>query len=73
MIVEDERDTIHEDVDFNYDAVTTTPTIDLSRNRTSEVMEFIQVHHQIRDKQTHVQLQNDLVEHLWELYGKRST
>ncbi|XP_052181945.1 uncharacterized protein LOC127794738 [Diospyros lotus] len=73
MIVEDERDTTHEDVDFNYDAVAATPTIDLSRNHTSEVMEFIQVHHQIRDKQTHVQLQNDLVEHLWELYGKHST
>ena len=47
MIVKDERDTIHEDVDFNYDAVSATPTIDLSRNRKSEVMEFIQVHHQI--------------------------
>ncbi|XP_052197217.1 uncharacterized protein LOC127804398 [Diospyros lotus] len=73
MIVEDERDTTHEDVDFNYDAVAAPPTIDLSHNHTSEVMEFIQVHHQIRDKQTHVQLQNDLVEHLWELYGKHST
>ncbi|XP_052172115.1 uncharacterized protein LOC127788034 [Diospyros lotus] len=41
MIVEDECDIIHEDVDFNYDAVAATPTIDLSRNRTSEVMEFI--------------------------------
>ncbi|XP_052189884.1 uncharacterized protein LOC127799701 [Diospyros lotus] len=45
MIVEDERDTTHEDVDFNYDAVATTPTINLSCNRTSKVMEFIQVHH----------------------------
>ncbi|XP_052181987.1 uncharacterized protein LOC127794779 [Diospyros lotus] len=73
MIVEDERDTIREDVNFNYDAVAVTPTINLSRNRTSEVMEFIQVYHQIRDKQTHVQLQNDLVEHLWELNGKHLT
>lgn len=73
IIGQDERDTIHENMDFNYDAVVVTPAIDLSRNRTSEVMEFIKVHHQIRDKQTHIQLQNDLVEHLWELYGKYST
>jgi len=47
MIVEDERDTIHEDVDFNYKIVANIPTIDLSRNCISEVIEFIQLHYQI--------------------------
>lgn len=68
MIIEDERDINH--ADFNYDAVAETPTITLSSNRTSEVMEFIKVHQKIRDKQSHIQLQNDLVEHLWQKHGR---
>ena len=47
MIVEDEHGTVHEGVDFEYDTVAGTPTIKLSRNRTNEIMEFIQVYHQI--------------------------
>lgn len=56
MLVEDECYTIHENMNFNYDTVVGTPTIELSRNHTNEMMEFIQVYHQIRDKQIHIQL-----------------
>ena len=27
--------------------------------------EFLHVHHQIRDREAHIQLQYDLVEHMW--------
>ncbi|XP_052181866.1 uncharacterized protein LOC127794658 [Diospyros lotus] len=54
MIVEDEHGTIHEGVDSEYDTIAGTPTIELSHNRTNEIMDFIQVHHQIRDNQAHM-------------------
>ena len=54
MIVEDEHDIIHENVDFEYDAIVDTSIIELSCNCTNEIMEFIQIYHQIRDKQTHM-------------------
>ena len=41
MRVEDECDIIHKDMNFNYDTEFTTPTIELSRNCTNEIMEFI--------------------------------
>ncbi|KAL9678843.1 hypothetical protein QQ045_016694 [Rhodiola kirilowii] len=67
MIVEDERD-LHTP-EYNYDAVGESVNVSLNRNRTRNIMEFIQVHHRIRDKQSHIQLQTDLVEHLWQKYG----
>ena len=45
------------------------PFVTPSRSRPNDVREFIQVHQQIRDKQVHLQLQNDLVEHLWQIHG----
>ncbi|KAL6552360.1 hypothetical protein OROHE_007724 [Orobanche hederae] len=65
MIVEDERELNISD--FNYD--TDTPTISMNIGRTRDIEEFIQIHRQIRDKQAHIQLQNDLVEHLWQCHG----
>ncbi|WCJ37999.1 hypothetical protein M5689_019085 [Euphorbia peplus] len=55
--------------DYNYDEVDGTPTIALSRARTIEFLEFVQIHKEIRDKSTHFQLQNDLIEHIWERHG----
>ncbi|WOG93065.1 hypothetical protein DCAR_0312346 [Daucus carota subsp. sativus] len=52
--------------DFTYDE---TPSIQISRERTSTIEEFMQFHHRIRDKNAHIQLQNDLVEHLWQKFG----
>ena len=67
MIVEDERDL--QNLDYNYEAYDGTPSISISREQTSTLMEFMQFHHRIREKGAHIQLQNDLVEHLWEKHG----
>ncbi|XP_020250885.1 uncharacterized protein LOC109828265 [Asparagus officinalis] len=56
--------------DFNYDAIDESPTISLSRERTPQFLEIIQAHHRIRDRQTHSQLQADLIEHLWQHHGR---
>ncbi|WCJ21320.1 hypothetical protein M5689_003483 [Euphorbia peplus] len=55
--------------DYSYDEVDGTPTIALSRARTIEFLEFVQIHKEIRGKSTHFQLQNDLIEQIWERYG----
>jgi hypothetical protein len=34
-----------------------------------ELQDFLQTHNQIRDRATSSQLQEDLIEHLWEQYG----
>ncbi|KAK1587792.1 hypothetical protein Q3G72_016851 [Acer saccharum] len=56
-------------IDFNYDVADETPTVSVSHEHTPELHEFIQNHHRIRDRQTHSQLQSDLVEHLWQQHG----
>jgi hypothetical protein len=69
MIIEDERNEDEdEDVDIHYDGVgelvrTTPPE---QRNSTHEFHDFIQAHRDIRNKETHCQLQEDLIEHLWQ-------
>ena len=40
MIIEDERNTIHEDMDFNFDTIASTTTIELSHNYRNEIIEF---------------------------------
>ena len=62
MIVEDKRE-LHFSNDYDSDEA--VPIVSTSRTRTRDIREYIQVHQQIRDKQTRLQLQNDLVEHLW--------
>jgi hypothetical protein len=47
-----------------------TPQIQISHDRTIEFVEFIQRHLSIKNSQTHSQLQSDLIEHLWQLYGQ---
>ncbi|WOG81843.1 hypothetical protein DCAR_0100997 [Daucus carota subsp. sativus] len=66
MIIEDERDLHAEEQHFDADG---EPTVTRIPSHPSSLGEFIQVHQQIRDKQAHVQLQNDLVEHLWQIHG----
>ncbi|XP_074346075.1 uncharacterized protein LOC141684835 [Apium graveolens] len=67
MIIEDERELHMEGEHFDTDVA--IPIITPNRSRSSTLREFIQVHKQIRDKQVHFQLQNDLVEHLWQMHG----
>ena len=68
MIVEDERDG---NEDFRYDGVgqLVRPSLSEERNRTHEFHEFMQAHHAIRNVQTHSQLREDLIEHLWQRHG----
>ena len=68
IIIEDERDL--QNLDYDYEAYGGTPSISISREQTNTFMEFIQFHHRIRDKSSQIQLQNDLVEHLWERHGE---
>jgi hypothetical protein len=59
LIVEDEG--IDED-DFSYDDM--GEKVKISHNGTPELDEFIQNYKSIQDKETHTQLQADLVEHI---------
>ncbi|XP_004293133.1 PREDICTED: uncharacterized protein LOC101306305 [Fragaria vesca subsp. vesca] len=72
MIIEDERKdnrNIHQ-LHKDYDNVPRGPPIpSVSREPTSSFMEFLANHDRIRDRQTHSQLQKDLIEHLWKLHG----
>ena len=69
MIIENERDTDDAN-EFEYEQIDETSQVQISRDRTIEFMEFIQRHLSIKNSQTHSQLQSDLIEHLWQLYGQ---
>jgi hypothetical protein len=68
MIVEDG---CNEDEDFRCDSV--GQLVNLSPrevcNGTCEFHEFMRAHHEIRNVQTHSQLRDDLIEHLWSRHG----
>ncbi|XP_062218858.1 uncharacterized protein LOC133918803 [Phragmites australis] len=72
MIIEDEREDFdydHEPENFHYDHEGERVIIeDEHTPELSQFIEFIKNNHDIRDRQTHSQLQDDLVEHLWQLY-----
>jgi len=67
MIIEDERSE-DEDEDVHYEGVgqLVRPTPPEVRNHTREFHEFLQAHHNITNRQIHAQLQQDLIEHLWQ-------
>ena len=69
MIIEDERDEV-EAVDFDYEQIDEISCTPMSREPTNEFLKFIQVHKRIMDKEVHSQLQQDLVDHLWQLRGE---
>ena len=64
MIIEDKCGTPE---DFNYEGIG-DPVVP-SHEHTNEFLEFMHRHHVIRNRQTHNQLQDDLVEHLWQQRG----
>jgi len=43
--------------------------ISVSHSEILELHGFLQTHNQIKDRATRSQLQEDLIEHLWEQYG----
>jgi hypothetical protein len=59
MIVEDESE---ENNDFNYDQM--GERVIVSHDDAPELDAFITNYHKIKDKETHTQLQEDLIEHL---------
>ncbi|XP_042939463.1 uncharacterized protein LOC122274491 [Carya illinoinensis] len=68
MIIEDERDD-SECLNIEYDQLDDNLP-ELSRNHTTELTDFIQRHHDIRDSSTHHQFQEDLIEHQWLLHSQ---
>jgi hypothetical protein len=70
MIVEDERDLYFGADEFDYDQVNDIPLEPPSHEHTVELMDFIQNHHRIKDRETHSQLQLDLIEHLWQIHSQ---
>ncbi|XP_050211747.1 uncharacterized protein LOC126661908 [Mercurialis annua] len=65
--IEDERDV--QNIDYNYDSFDVIPEISVSPERSTELLEFVQCHRRIRDRDTHFQLQQDLIEHIWKTHG----
>ncbi|KAF5442790.1 hypothetical protein F2P56_035412, partial [Juglans regia] len=64
MIIEDERDD-GQGLNMEYDQLD-DDLLELSHNPTNEFINFIQLHHEIRDSSAHHQLQADLIEHHWQ-------
>ena len=72
MIIEDERDANGAE-DFDYEKVPKSIPTTVSHEPTEEFSQFaafIAAHEKIRNRETHYQLQLDLVEHLWQRYGE---
>lgn len=67
MIVEDEH--VTDDIGDLSDDVSDEDQVKPSFERTIGITEFIQNHHRIRNRETHSQLQKDLIEHLWKHQG----
>ena len=66
MIIEDEGSVGI----IDFDGSEANMPVSMLRDTRQELTEFIQNHHQIRDRGTHSQLQADLVEHLWQRHGR---
>ena len=67
MIIEDGCH-INEVKRGDYEQFNATTLDPMSHSPTLEFIDFIRRHHQIRDRETHSQLQSDLVEYLWQLH-----
>nr|XP_020186936.2 protein ALP1-like [Aegilops tauschii subsp. strangulata] len=67
MIVEDERDESIFDQGFDYQGENIEP---LHQDPTT-FEQFVQFHRELRDWHTHLNLQNDLVEHVWDHIGNQ--
>ena len=67
MIVEDECDDMIFDQGFDYQGENVEPLY----HEPATFEQFIQFHHELRDCHTHLDLQNDLVEHAWDHIGNQ--
>lgn len=69
MIVEDERDAM--DLDFIYDELDENLRVARSHEHTTEFMEFLERYQCIKSEEANSQLQADLMEHLWQIQGRK--
>ena len=67
MIVEDERPERIYDQGFQFHGENVVP----EHGGAATFAQFIQFHHEMRDWKTHIQLQNDFVEHMWAHVGNQ--
>jgi hypothetical protein len=64
MIIEDERDLGSIESPYESGAAEIRDFV-----WTSNFVSFVKKHEEIRDSQTHFELKNDLIEHLWQWQG----
>ena len=72
MKIEDERNANGSE-DFDYEQVLESVHTTMSHEPTEEFSQFtafIAAHEKIRNRETHSELQSDLVEHLWQQYSE---
>ena len=70
MIVEDERDTYNLRYDFShFDHVGDNNNASFTTTRLAEMEYYLEKRMQIRNRITHYQLKEDLVEHIWQKFG----
>ena len=65
MIIEDERGL---NLELDYDNIGSRVK---SQRHPDRIEAFLETYRKIEDKATHIQLHKDLVEHQWQLYGKK--
>jgi hypothetical protein len=62
IIIEDEGFMVNPNERFEYDGENVEPNHDQAHHILEE---FIEAHKRIQDKEIHVQLKEDLIDHLW--------
>ena len=72
MIIEDERDANGAEY-FDYEQMPESIPTTVSHEPTEEFSQFtafIATHEKIRNRETHFELQLDLIEHMWQRYSE---
>ncbi|KAA1080744.1 hypothetical protein PGT21_019120 [Puccinia graminis f. sp. tritici] len=67
MIVEDERDTLHDHV---YNRISQSETTQPDATRSGDLLVFIWNYQTMRDSENHFALRDDLIAHLWTQKGQ---
>lgn len=73
MIVEDEKELVEIPLDLNENPSATIvlpPEVSTSSNPNPCFAEVLSRNYDIRARKTHVELKNDLIEHIWHRYGR---
>lgn len=68
MIAEDERPESLHDQGFEFQDDNVVPRHD---GGAASFTQSIQFHHEMRDWKTHIQFQDDLIEHMWDHVGNQ--